>query len=61
MAKISELSAMPNPAFYRRCTGDLYLKLNESWHVKAKVVDGKIVGDGSAEKIAPDEEVSVIT
>lgn len=61
MAKISELSAMPNPAFYRRYTGALYLKLNENWHVKAKVVDGKIVGDGSAEKIAPDEEVSVIT
>lgn len=60
MPNISELPAMPTPAVYKRANGDLYLKLNEKWQVKAKLDDGKWKGDGVTEQIDPDEVVQVI-
>lgn len=59
--KISKLSAMPNPAFYRRSDGTTWAKLNEGFHVPAKQrADGSIVGDGVAQKLNPNEDVEVI-
>lgn len=66
MPKIESLSAMPSPAFYRRSTGETFAKLNERFHVRAKL--GKygnnetlsLLGDGTAEEFDPNEEVEVI-
>ena len=62
MPKISALPAMPKPAVYRRANGGVYLKLNTDWHVKAKLSDDNRawLGDGTAEKIDPDEQVKII-
>lgn len=61
MPKISELSAMPAPAVYRRSDGETYAKLNEAFHVKAiRKADGAVVGNGTAEKLDPDEVVTVL-
>jgi hypothetical protein len=61
--KINELPANPAcSAVYRRDNGDLYLRLNDEFHVKGKprVKDGEWIGDGSAERLDPDEEVEVV-
>jgi hypothetical protein len=61
VAKISELSMMPNPAVYRRANGDTYAKLNEAFHVKAiRKPDGAVIGNGTAEQLDPDEDVTVL-
>jgi len=59
---IGKLSAMPNPNVYRRGNGDLFLKLNEQFHVKAKLSnDNKSwLGDGSAEQLDLNEQVEVV-
>ncbi len=62
MPKISTLPSMPKPAVYRRANGGVYLKLNEGWHVKVKLSENKSswLGDGTTEKIDPNEEVEII-
>ena len=62
MQTIGELSAMPKSNVYRRANGDLYLKLNEQFHVKTKLGDDgkRWLGDGSAEQLDPSEQVEVV-
>jgi len=62
MKAIGELSIMPKPNVYRLANGDLYLKLNEQFHVKTKLSkDQKSwLGDGATEKLDPNEKVTVI-
>ncbi len=59
---ISSLPAMPKPAVYTRRGGATFLKLNENFHVKTKLSsNGKTwLGDGTAEKLNPDEMVTVV-
>ncbi len=58
--KIGMLSSMPKPHIYRRSSGETFLKLNESFHVKTKNVEGRWLGDGISEELDPKEEVEVI-
>jgi hypothetical protein len=64
MSQINAISAIPDSTVYRRKDGSLYLKLNEGFHVKVKITlsDGetRLLGDGCAEKLNPEEEVEVI-
>lgn len=63
MATIGELEATgEHKAVYKRAGGQLYIKLNERFHVKTKLSEnGKSwLGDGTAEELDPTEEVEVI-
>ncbi len=66
MPTIESLSAMPNPAFYRRKDGRTFLKINERFHVQAKVGRYReeetlsLLGDGISEEFNPQEEVEII-
>lgn len=63
MATIGELEASgKHKAVYRRASGQLYIKLNERFHVKTKLSeDGTSwLGDGSAEELDPNEQVEVV-
>lgn len=60
MVTIGKLAGMPEPNVYRRSNGGLYLKLNEQFHVKTKLVGKEWLGDGSAEELDQNEEVEVI-
>lgn len=57
---IRDLHPMPGPAVYRREGGDVYPKLNQGFHVKVRLDGSAWVGDGSVEKINPDELVEVV-
>ena len=58
MSKISEFTAMPKMAPYKRKDGTTWGKLNEQFHVKVVVKPGgSISGDGTAEKLDPNEIV----
>ena len=62
-AKISTLPENPAcSAVYKRYTGEIYLRLNKEYHVKAThgLREGEWIANGSAVKIDPDEEVEVI-
>lgn len=62
MSKIRTLSAMPTPSVYRRGNGEIYTKINEAFHVKAILGDdGSVTGNGFAEELDPDEEVTLLT
>lgn len=63
MATIGELEATgKHKAVYKRAGGQLYIKLNERFHVKTKLSeDGKSwMGNGTAEELNPDEHVEVV-
>lgn len=60
LQRIEKLGQMPNPSFYRRADGTTWTKLNERFHVLAKIEDGHIVGAGSAEEFDPREIVEVL-
>lgn len=65
LGMIGNLSAMPEPNIYRRANGDLYLKLNQEFHVKVKLGRNKDnesvwLGAGSVERLNPNEKVEVI-
>ncbi len=59
---IGSLPQMPNVAVYKRKGGDLFLKINERYHVRAKrSEDGRAwQGAGVAEKFDPNEKVKVV-
>jgi hypothetical protein len=63
MATIGELEATgKHKAVYRRPNGQLYIKLNERFHIKTKLSeDGKSwLGDGTVEELDPNEKVEVV-
>lgn len=60
MPTIGELHAMPKANVYRRTNGDLYLKLNEKFHVKTRLDKSRWLGAGSSEELDPNEEVMII-
>lgn len=45
---------------YRKGNGDLYCMLNKTQHVKVKIKDGRVIGDGYGEDINPEELVTII-
>ena len=56
--KIGELDST---TVYRKRNGEMYMKLNEIFHVKTKQgPETSWLGDGSAEVLDPDEVVEVI-
>ena len=55
---ISALSPMPNMTVYRRANGDLYGKLNNEYHVKVRVDEEGVFGEGTAETLDPGELVT---
>jgi len=61
-AKISTLPENPACcAVYKRYTGEIYLRLNKEYHVKATPGQPSVwVANGEAVKIDPNEEVTVI-
>ncbi len=65
MAKVKIRTLPENPAgcaVYRRNNGEIFLRLNERFHVRVKKGKTKTswIGDGNAEQINLDEEVEVI-
>jgi len=59
---IGSLSVGRKKPVYRRASGELFLKLNERFHVRTVLDETKEIwlGDGSAEELDPNEEVEVI-
>ncbi len=48
-------------ATYRRSNGKTYCLLNQDWHVEVLIhADGTCIGQGTAEKVDPEEEVDVL-
>lgn len=61
MTKIRDLASSPRFAVYQRAGGEVYAKLNDAFHVKAILEeDGSVTGNGSAEKLDPNEDVVVL-
>ena len=61
LRKIKELPANPaGAAVYKRGTGDIFVRLNDEFHVKGKIEQGRVLGDGTAEALDPEEVVEVI-
>ncbi len=63
MALIKDLVATgPQKDVYRRADGQLYIKLNERFHVKTKLSKDRRtwLGDGTAEEFDPEEEVEFV-
>ena len=55
-------STAENKAIYRRNNGVIYIKLNDQWHVPGKLSEDKKswLGNGTTEKIVPNELVEVV-
>ena len=58
--KISTLDTGAEKPVYRRKSGEFFIKLNHTHHVKVLLKGGSWIGDGTTEEINQDEEVEVL-
>ncbi len=60
--RIADLPANPAASSVYRINGQLYIRLNDDYHVKGKIGSqaGQWIGDGVAEKLDPEQVVDVV-